>query len=129
MLKLVSILLLIKILTVESCIEKFRDAMVIPDIIDEFEVEEMIHVNVSFLEPIECGVQLTPNEVRIIPDVDWNGKNDDLYTILMTDGGAHDKKFMEVKHWLVINIPGSDMSKGKTLIEFIGAMPPEVNVN
>ncbi|KAL3280717.1 hypothetical protein HHI36_003953 [Cryptolaemus montrouzieri] len=31
----------------------------------------------------------------------------------------------EWPHWLVVNIPGSDMSKGEVLDEYVGAGPPQ----
>lgn len=33
--------------------------------------------------------------------------------------------FREVLHWLVVNIPGSDVSSGDTLMEYIGSGPPQ----
>ena len=31
----------------------------------------------------------------------------------------------QVLHWLVVNIPGCDVSKGDEHVEFIGSGPPE----
>lgn len=125
MLKLVSIFLLCAVVNVQSCSDKFREVKIIPDIIDDFEGGKKL--NMTFLQPIECGVQLTPNEVRGMPDADWEAESDEFYTLLMTDCGAQDsEKIMEVNHWLVLNIPGNDISKGETAIEFVGAMPPKV---
>lgn len=36
-----------------------------------------------------------------------------------------DPKFREWHHWLVINVPGSDISKGDTIAQYIGSGPPE----
>lgn len=33
--------------------------------------------------------------------------------------------FSEWHHWLVVNIPGNDISRGDVLSEYIGAGPPE----
>lgn len=129
MLKFASIFLLIKIVAnAQSCSDKFREVKIIPDIIDDFEFEQSL--NITFLQPIECGIQLTPNEVRMMPDVDWNAKSDEFYTLLMIDCGASDSEnIMEVNHWLILNIPGNDIEKGETAVEFVGAMPPMVNIN
>lgn len=46
----------------------------------------------------------------------------------MTDPDAPsraDPNFREVRHWLVVNIPGTDVTKGDTIVEFIGSGPPE----
>ena len=35
-----------------------------------------------------------------------------------------DPKWGEWRHWLVVNIPGNDISKGDTIAQYIGAAPP-----
>lgn len=105
-------------------IQKFRDAKIIPDIIDDFEATQML--NVTFLVPVECGAQLTPNEVRSEPEVSWDAIESDFYTISMTDCSEHSEDVVEMRHWLVMNIPGSNVMKGEKVAEFIGAMPMEV---
>lgn len=35
-----------------------------------------------------------------------------------------DPKFGEVRHWLVVNIPGNDLSSGEVKFEYIGSGPP-----
>ena len=105
-------------------IQKLRDAKIIPDIIDDFEATQML--NVTFLEPLESGAQLTPNEVRSEPEVSWDAIESDFYTLLMTDCSKHSEDVVETRHWLVMNIPGSDVKEGEKVVEFIGAMPMEV---
>ena len=34
-------------------------------------------------------------------------------------------KFREWEHWLVVNIPGSELDKGDTLCGYMGAAPPK----
>lgn len=36
-----------------------------------------------------------------------------------------DPKWGEWRHWLVINIPGNDLSAGEVAAEYIGAGPPK----
>ena len=31
----------------------------------------------------------------------------------------------QIKHWLVVNIPGSNVKDGKVLAEYVGSGPPE----
>jgi phosphatidylethanolamine-binding protein (PEBP) family uncharacterized protein len=126
MLKIASIFVIFVTANCELCNEKLREVKIIPDIID---FAGGLMINVTFLQPIECGVQLTPNEVRMKPDVDWEAKNDEFYTFLMVDYGAQDSdKPMEVNHWLVVNIPGNNIDKGETVVEFVGSMPPKVKL-
>ena len=34
-------------------------------------------------------------------------------------------KFREWRHWLVMNIPGSDIADGETCVSYVGAAPPK----
>ena len=36
-----------------------------------------------------------------------------------------DPKYREWRHWLVVNIPGGDVSKGEVCAEYVGAGPPK----
>ena len=36
-----------------------------------------------------------------------------------------DPKYREWRHWVVVNIPGGDVSKGEVCAEYIGAGPPK----
>lgn len=35
-----------------------------------------------------------------------------------------DQKFGEIRHWLVVNIPGSDLAAGETKFQYVGSGPP-----
>jgi phosphatidylethanolamine-binding protein len=122
MLKIFSILFVIQIISsfASECEIKLRDSKIIPDFFDAFEATRML--NVTFLEPLECGVQLTPNEVRMEPEVSWNANGDEFFTILMSDCG----QMGETRHWLVMNIPGNEIEKGEKVAAYLGAMPMEV---
>lgn len=50
-----------------------------------------------------------------------------FYTLLLTDPdspGTTEDPSREVRHWLAMNIPGSDVSKGDEVIQYIGAASP-----
>lgn len=34
-------------------------------------------------------------------------------------------EFREILHWLVVNIPGNEVNKGKVITEYIGSGPPQ----
>lgn len=58
----------------------------------------------------------------------WNAESGALYTLCMTDPDAPSRqnpKFREWHHWLVGNIPGSDIAKGDTLSAYVGSGPPQ----
>ena len=37
----------------------------------------------------------------------------------------HHPKFREWHHWLVVNIPGCDVSQGEVQLEYVGSGPPK----
>lgn len=75
------------------------------------------------------GNILTPTQVKNTPKVSWDAENEQqLYTLIKTDPDAPSRQkptYREWHHWLVVNIPGNDVNKGKTLSEYVGAGPPE----
>lgn len=74
------------------------------------------------------GVVLTPTQVKDQPTITWNADANDYYTLVMNDPDAPSRaqpKFREWHHWCVANIPGSDVSKGQVLSEYVGSGPPK----
>lgn len=74
------------------------------------------------------GNELTPKDVREIPEINYESNTNDYYTIIMTDPDAPSRKNprnREFKHWLIGNVPGTDISKGTTLAEYVGSGPPK----
>lgn len=62
------------------------------------------------------------------PTVTWESKPNTFYTLIMSDPDAPsraDPKFGEWNHWLVVNIPGNNISEGEVRSEYIGAGPPK----
>ncbi|KAI6215385.1 hypothetical protein M3Y94_00379500 [Aphelenchoides besseyi] len=107
--------------------EAFKKHGVVPDVIQSAPPKV---AKVTFDSGVEAnlGNVLTPTQVQNPPTVSWEAENDALYTLIKTDPDApsrKDPKFAEWHHWLVVNIPGSQVEKGETLSEFIGAGPPE----
>ncbi|RXG69018.1 Phosphatidylethanolamine-binding protein-like F40A3.3 [Armadillidium vulgare] len=77
---------------------------------------------------VELGNELTPTQVQNVPQVSWEAEEGSYYTLIMTDPDAPSRKepkFREWHHWLVGNIPGSDVSKGETLSQYVGSGPPK----
>ncbi|XP_033308140.1 protein D2-like isoform X1 [Bombus bifarius] len=100
---------------------------VVPDVIDKVP-QNVLQVTYSNNLAIEIGKVLTPTQVKDPPSVKWDGDASVFYTLCMTDPDAPSRKepkFREWHHWLVGNIPGSDVSKGEVLSQYIGSGPPE----
>lgn len=79
---------------------------------------------------MSLGNELTPTQVRNQPLVYWPVRNDTrstYYTLIMVDPDAYSRMNptqREVKHWLVGNILGNDISTGETIAEYLGSAPP-----
>lgn len=74
------------------------------------------------------GNEITPTQSKTEPKVSWEAEPTDFYTLIMTDPDAPsrvDPKFREWHHWLVVNIPSNDVSKGEVLSQYVGAGPPQ----
>lgn len=77
----------------------------------------------------DLGNELSPTQVRNEPTVSWpvmSNTSAALYTIIMTDPDApsrSNRSLADVKHWIVGNILGNDVSTGETIAEYIGAAP------
>jgi len=77
---------------------------------------------------VELGKELKPRQVRSEPKIEWKAEDDTLYTVTMVDldpPSRAEPKFREILHWLVVNVPKNDLSKGLVLAEYIGSGPPE----
>lgn len=77
---------------------------------------------------VELGNELTPTQVKDIPNVTYKADDNAFYTLIMTDPDAPSRqnpKFREWRHWTVVNIPGNNVADGETLFEYIGAGPPQ----
>ncbi|XP_048584814.1 protein D3 isoform X2 [Nematostella vectensis] len=98
-----------------------------PDVIDSVPSQE---VKLKYGDlAVNKGNVLTPTQVQNPPThISWPTEQGAFYTLLMTDPDAprrSDPKFREWHHWLVVNIPGCDVSKGMTAAEYIGSGPPK----
>lgn len=77
---------------------------------------------------VENGKELTPTQVKDQPTVSWTADSSKYYTLVFTDPDAPsraDPKLREIRHWLVQNIPGNNISEGDTIIEYRGSGPPQ----
>ena len=108
--------------------EQFEKESVVPDILDDYPVSLL---NVSYPSGVKAdlGNVVTPTQVKDQPTVQWEAKENSFYTLLMTDPDASSRaepKFREVRHWLVVNIKGSDVASGETKYQFVGTGAPKV---
>ncbi|EDV90701.1 protein D3 [Drosophila grimshawi] len=105
----------------------FRHLDLIPDLLD-LGPQEFLNVTYPGQIKADRGIQLQPMQVRDEPKVKWVSSEENYYTLLMTDPDAPDRKnpkFKEYLHWLVLNIPGNQLSMGDVRVAYMGATPPK----
>lgn len=115
-------------LTVMSLsMKSITDEGIVPDIIDQVPKAE-INVKYPSGVSVKLGNEATPTQVKDQPDIKYNSKPNGLYSLFMIDPDAPsrtDPKMAQILHYQVVNIPGSDISKGDTAFEYVGAGPPQ----
>jgi phosphatidylethanolamine-binding protein (PEBP) family uncharacterized protein len=106
--------------------DKFKEHQVVPDVIANAPTEK---VEVTYSSHnVDLGNVLTPTQVQHPPTLKWTGDGNSLYTLIMTDPDAPSRKepkFREWHHWLVVNIPGTNINQGEVLAEYVGSGPPK----
>jgi len=101
---------------------------VVPDVID---VAPTNTISIQYDSGVSVaeGNELTPTQVQNQPiKVEWPVEEGALYTLCLTDPDAPsraDPTLREVHHWLVVNIPGTNISRGEVLTAYIGSGPPQ----
>eukprot|EP00057_Strongylocentrotus_purpuratus_P016071 XP_011670545.1 PREDICTED: protein D2 [Strongylocentrotus purpuratus] len=106
---------------------KFSEHGVVPDVVDQ---DPAAIAAVTWASGVEAnlGNILTPTVVKDAPTMTWPTEEGALYTVVMTDPDAPsraDPKFREWRHWIVVNVPGTDVSKGLVYAPYIGSGPPK----
>lgn len=77
---------------------------------------------------VNLGNELTPTQVKDVPQVSWEAEKGTYYTLLMTDPDAPSRTipiFREVRHWLAMNILECDIKSGDDVFEYKGSGPPK----
>ncbi|XP_003743803.1 protein D3 [Galendromus occidentalis] len=109
-------------------VKSFEDHGVVPDVVPEAP-SNLVKVSYGNGKVVSLGDILTPTQVKDEPVlITWSAESDVLYTLIMTDPDAPSRAnptLGEVKHWLVINIPGSDVEKGVEIAAYRGSGPPK----
>ncbi|KAM8705223.1 hypothetical protein ACLKA7_009648 [Drosophila subpalustris] len=107
--------------------ELFGKHKIVPDIL-EVAPQKLLKVTYSGGLEVNGGNELTPTQVKGVPQLDWSTEPDALYTVLLTDPDAPSRKepkFREWHHWLVVNVPGNQVDKGDVLTAYVGSGPPQ----
>nr|ALS40431.1 putative odorant-binding protein A5-1 [Zeugodacus tau] len=105
----------------------FRDLEVVPDILDE-PPKELLKIEYAGGLDVGRGEEFTPTQTKNEPQVDWTAEPDAFYTIIMTNPDIPTRQnpaTREWLHWLVVNIPGTDLSRGYVIDPYVGPLNPK----
>ena len=75
---------------------------------------------------VSLGNELTPASVKDEPMVEWSNQMGQYFTLMMIDPDVPSREQptkREFKHWLVVNIPGTDVTKGRIIAAYRGPAP------
>lgn len=124
---LVLILIFTATLVSAGNMENLVNEKVVPDVLDSAPTGKLLVKYPSGAE-VKYGLELTPTQVKDLPTFEYDSSSDQLYTLAMVDPDAPSRaepKLREILHYLIVNIPGSELSKGDTLAAYIGAGAPK----
>jgi len=99
---------------------------VVPDVVDHF--TEQFELQISFDQNHVTGNEISPSHCAKAPSVTHKGDSDSLYALAMVDPDAPSRenhKMREWRHWVVVNIPGNNVSKGDVISAYAGPTPPQ----
>ncbi|CAH0395653.1 unnamed protein product [Bemisia tabaci] len=97
---------------------------VVPNIIDESENFDQLVVMFNYTIYLDYGTKLIPQQIENKPtSLQWPVFGKELYSLVFIEPDHPTKaqeKHHEFVHWLVVNIPGTQINKGDEIIEYIG---------
>lgn len=108
---------------------KFLEAGVVPDVLNDVPpaVAELQYS--PELGPVAPGTELTPRQALNAPaTVKYPTELGTLYCVLLVDADSPtpaDRSLSDLVHWMVLNIPGTDISLGESYFEYLGPGTPE----
>ncbi|XP_054707886.1 protein D2-like [Uloborus diversus] len=110
----------------QTCdLSKFTEDQIVPHIIPKTP-DEALKVSYAGVE-VECGTELPRDRADPQPQIEYTAINHEFYTLVMIDPDAPDPdtpNFRHFLHWFVVNIPGSAVSQGKVLTQYMMPSPP-----
>ncbi|KAK9890521.1 hypothetical protein WA026_010597 [Henosepilachna vigintioctopunctata] len=94
---------------------------IVPDVVDNLP-SAVLNVKYPNGKQVNFGKELTPTEVKDEPTITWQTEPNKYYLLVMTDPDPA-PEIKEVKHWLIGNIKGNDLSTGEIFAEYLGSGP------
>jgi len=113
----------------KAVIDGLKKSDLIPEVVDEF--TPTVDFKVTFPKgDAKDGNLFNASDLHYVePDISWTPVDKDgLYTLVKVDPDAPSRASptgREWRHWLVVNIPGKDVSKGEVITPYMGPHPPK----
>jgi len=110
--------------TVMAIDNKFKEHSIVPDIIQTASKQALEALYGK--NEVSFGAILTPTQAKDKPTVLWSADENSLYTLALIDADAPSRQnpvISQIKHWLVINIPGDQVEKGEILADYCSVGP------
>ncbi|KAI6179777.1 hypothetical protein M3Y98_00647100 [Aphelenchoides besseyi] len=107
--------------------DAFAKSQIQPDIID---IPPSVLLSVKYPEnelEVQLANELQVSEVKSQPIVKWETEPNALYTLVKVDPDALSREnpiYRSWLHWLVVNVPGNQLTNGKVIASYKGAGPP-----
>ena len=77
------------------------------------------------MAPVYRGNIIKPGEAQGKPEVTWESKDEDLWTLVLTGLDSHlVEEGAEYLHWMLTNIQGSDVNTGEEIASYLQPFPP-----
>lgn len=114
-------------LTFAAAENSYATGGVVPDVIDVAPPAKIEIVYPGELS-VQYGNELNTTQVQKTPTFSWPVEDGALYTLAMIDPDAPSRakpSLREFLHFLVGNVPGTDISKSDMLAMYIGPAPPK----
>jgi len=112
-----------KVLSIE---DYFRLAGIIPNVI-QTAPQYKAKLNYIDVPYFKTGTVIPPYRSVDIPEVSHPGKSSNFFTVIMMDidaPGENDTGSSNWLHWIVGNVPGSNVRLGNTRVEYLPPAPP-----
>ncbi|CAG9768350.1 unnamed protein product [Ceutorhynchus assimilis] len=106
----------------------FTENQIVPDVLKDAPQHLLLIKYPKSGKTVNLGDEIAPIDVKEQPQVNFEPKDGDFHTLILTDPDAPSRANpirREFRHWLVVNIPGSDTTKGQTLSAYVGSGPPK----
>lgn len=108
-----------------DCDLKKLEEAIVPAVVPEAPPKELEIIYAG--QSITCGQEVNINITKKTPVVKYDAVTIDFYTLVMIDLDApdpHRPVFAQFLHWLVVDIPGNQVSKGKPKKDYMAPSPP-----